>query len=69
MPAEPLLPFSRADLLRTFSCALRFTPDGRAHSQARELTAQIAAETLARHLEQAGYVVMRKTAPKPARTP
>jgi len=59
-PAEPLLPVEREELVRMLGYALRFGTDGKAHNHARELTAQIAAETLVRHFEQAGFVVMRR---------
>jgi hypothetical protein len=68
-PAEPLLPVVREDLLRMLGYALRFGTDGKAHNHARELTAQIAAETLVRHFEQAGFIVMRRPGPKAHGTP
>jgi len=49
--------------------ALRFGTGGKADNHARELTAQIAAETLVGHIERAGLVVMRRPLRKAPRTP
>jgi len=61
---EPLTPVTRDDLVQTLACGLRFDERGKAHRQAVDAMARIAAETLARHLEQSGFVVLRKP-PRP----
>jgi hypothetical protein len=70
MPDIPtdLIPASRDELLTALSYALRFDERGKAHRQASELTAQIAAQTLAKYLELAGFVVMKRPPRKPPST-
>jgi hypothetical protein len=63
-----LIPATRDELLTALSYALRFDERGKAHRQASELTAQIAAQTLVRYLELAGFVVMKRPARKPPST-
>jgi hypothetical protein len=58
-----LIPATRDELLTALSYALRFDEGEKAHGQASELTAQIAAQTLVRYLEMAGFVVMRRPPP------
>jgi hypothetical protein len=48
--------------VQALAYALRFDDRGRSHRHANELTARIAAETLARYLDQVGFVVMRRPA-------
>jgi hypothetical protein len=58
-----------AELVTALAYALRFDERGKAHRQAAEVTARIAAETLARHLAQAGFVVMKRQPTRGHRTP
>jgi hypothetical protein len=61
MPDEaPLAPATRDELVTALAYGLRFDERGKAHRQATEISAQIAAETLARYLDHAGFVVMRR---------
>ena len=66
---EALTPATDAELVAALACGLRFDERGKAHRQATELTARIAAETLARYLGQAGFVVMKRPPGKAPRTP
>jgi hypothetical protein len=69
MPNEPdLIPATREELVTALSYALRFDERGKAHRQASELTAQIAAHTLVRYLEMAGFVVMKRPPRRPSST-
>ena len=61
---DTLTPASRYDLVQALAYGLRFDERGKAHRQAVDSMAQIAAETLARYLEQAGFVVMKRPAMK-----
>jgi hypothetical protein len=56
---EKLMPATRSDLETCLSLALT---SGRAlaRSQAAEVTAKVVAERLVAHLEQSGFVIMRK---------
>jgi hypothetical protein len=60
MPDEPLTPASRDDLVSTLAYGLCFNESGKPHRHAQDSMARIAAETLARHLERSGFVVMKK---------
>jgi hypothetical protein len=60
---------TRDELVTALSYALRFNESGKAHRHATEITAQIAAETLARYLELAGFVVMKRPEMKLHSTP
>jgi len=66
---DPLTPVTRADLVQALAYGLRFDGRGKAHRRAADLTAQIAAETLASYLAQAGFVVMKRPAAVAPRTP
>jgi hypothetical protein len=60
MPEDPLLtPATVDDLRDTLAFALRFNGRKRTHT-GDELMARITAEHLVKHLEQSGFVVMRK---------
>jgi hypothetical protein len=50
------------EVVQALAYALRFDARGRSHRLAGELTARIAAETLADYLDQAGFVLMRRPA-------
>jgi hypothetical protein len=63
---DALIPASRDDLVEALAYGLRFDERGKSHRRAVDSMAQIAAETLARYLDQAGFVVMRQ--PPPRRT-
>lgn len=70
MPDDtPLIPASRADLVDALMYALRFDERGKPHRLAVDSTAQLAAQTLVRCLEQAGFVVMRRAPAKAPTTP
>jgi len=59
MPDEPLTPADPEDLRQALAHALTF--DGRRQFKTSgEMMAKITAEHLARHLELAGFVVMRR---------
>ncbi len=60
----PLAPATHAELVAALAYALRFDERGKAHRHATEINAQIAAETLVRYLDQAGFVVMKQAAAK-----
>ncbi len=60
MSDHPLAPTSHAELVAALAYGLRFDQRGKATRTAAELTARIAAETLASYLEQAGFVVMKR---------
>ena len=65
MPEDyTLTPASRDDLVQSLSYALRFDGRGKSHRHADDFMSRIAAETLVRHLEVAGYVVMKRP-PRP----
>jgi hypothetical protein len=57
--ADKLTPADPRDLADAVAFALRFEGRRRVHS-ADEYTAAIAAERVVRHLERAGFVVMKK---------
>ncbi len=48
------------DLLSTLSYGLRFNTVGKPHRLGSDVAAQLAAEMLVQHLEQSGFVIMRK---------
>ena len=58
-PADKLTPAEPRDLADAIAFALRFEGRKRVH-QADEYMASIAAERVVRHLERAGFVVMKK---------
>jgi len=59
-----MTPATHDELVTALSYALRFDERGKAHQLATEYTAKIAAEMLVRYLNQAGFVVMRRTPAK-----
>lgn len=60
MSDKPLLPATRDEVSQALGYALRFDRSGKAHRAATEMTARIAADVLAEHLELSGFVVMKK---------
>ncbi len=48
------------ELVQALSYSLRFNERGKAHRMGADFVARIAAETLVKHLELAGFVVMKK---------
>ncbi len=66
---DPLTPASRDDLVQALAYGLRFDERGKAHRHAVDDMARIAAETLVRHLDQAGFVVMKRPGAKLHSTP
>ncbi len=58
-PADNLTPADPSDLAESIGFALRFEGRKRKHDAA-EYMAAIAAERVVRHLERAGFVVMKK---------
>jgi hypothetical protein len=58
-PADNLTPADPSDLAESIAFALRFEGRKRKHDAA-EYMAAIAAERVVRHLERAGFVVMKK---------
>jgi hypothetical protein len=58
-PSTPLRPADPADVIETLSFALRYDGRKRVH-HADTVIARIVAERLIAHLEQSGFVVMRK---------
>jgi hypothetical protein len=60
---------THAELVSALAYGLRFNERGKPHRHAMDDMARIAAETLARHLEQSGFVVMKRPAAKAPRTP
>jgi hypothetical protein len=64
-----LMPASRADLILALSYALTHDARGKAHRRAADFMTQIAAETLADHLERSGFVILRKPAREAHRIP
>ena len=61
-PADNLTPADPSDLAESIAFALRFEGRKRKHDAA-EYMAAIAAERVVRHLERAGFVVMKKPPP------
>ena len=59
MPDDKLTPASPEDLADTLAFALRFEGRKRVHN-ADEIMSEIVAKRLVRHLERAGFVVMKK---------
>jgi Holliday junction resolvase len=60
MPEDPrLTPAAAEEVEQTLAFALRFDGRKRAHS-GDELMARLTTERLVKHLEQSGFVVMRK---------
>jgi hypothetical protein len=66
---DTLTEASHGELVSALAYGLRFDGRGKPHRQAAELTARIAAETLACYLAQAGFVVMKRAPTKAHRTP
>ena len=66
---DALTAATHAELVTALAYGLRFDERGKAHRQAVDSMAQIAAETLARYLVQAGFVVMRRPEAKLHSTP
>lgn len=61
MRDEPALrPATPDELIQTIAYGLQFNERGKSHRHAGGYMAQIAAEVLARHLEQSGFVVMER---------
>lgn len=60
MTDKPLRPATRDEVSQALGYALRFNRSGKSHRHATEMTARIAADVLAGHLELAGFVVMKK---------
>ena len=70
MTDKPLRPATRDEVSQALGYALRFNRSGKSHRHATEMTARIAADVLAEHLELAGFVVMKKPpAPLHSTTP
>jgi hypothetical protein len=66
MPDEaPLTRATEDELLQALAYALRFDERGKPHRAARDDMARIAAQTIARYLDMAGFVVMKRP-PRPA---
>ena len=61
---DTMTPASRDDLVQALAYGLCFDERGKSHRKAAELAARLAAETLARYLDQAGFVVMKRPAMK-----
>lgn len=69
MPDDaPLTPASREELVQALAYALRFDDRGKPHRQAVDMMAHITAQTLARYLDMAGFVVMRRPPAKPPKS-
>jgi hypothetical protein len=66
---DALTPASHDDLVEALAYGLRFNERGKAHRRAVDSMAKVAAETLARYLEHAGFVVMKRPPPKAHSTP
>ena len=60
MTDKPLHPATRDEVSQALGYALRFNRSGKSHRHATEMTARIAADVLAEHLELAGFVAMKK---------
>ncbi len=60
MTDKPLRPATRDEVSNALGYALRFSRSGKSHRHASEMTARIAADVLAEHLELAGFVVLKK---------
>jgi hypothetical protein len=59
-PSTPLRPADPSDVIETLSFALRYDGRKRVH-HADAVIARIVAERLIAHLEQSGFVVMKKS--------
>jgi hypothetical protein len=66
---DELIHASRDDVVEALAYGPRFDERGEAHRRAVDSMAGIVAETLARYLEQAGFVVMKRPPPKAHSTP
>ncbi len=67
MPDDtPLRPATRDEIEHALSYGLRFSTTGKAHRHGDSLAAAIAASTLVDHLEQSGFVLMKKPPAKGA---
>lgn len=60
MTDKPLRPATRDEVSQALGYALQSNRSGKSHRHATEMTARIAADVLAEHLELAGFVVMKK---------
>ncbi len=60
MTDNNLRPATPAELRQALSYGLRFDTSGKSYRAAGDYMADIAADILVRHLEQAGFVVMKK---------
>jgi hypothetical protein len=61
MPDDiPLRPATREEIEHTLSYGLRFGTTGKPHRHGDSLAATIAARTLVDHLEQSGFILMKK---------
>ena len=60
MNAKPLRPATRDEVSQALGYMLQFNRSGKSHRLATEMTARIATDVLAKHLELAGFVVMKK---------
>ena len=65
MDDKLLRPATRQELHDTLRYALRYRRNGKPHRHADDFMTQIAAETLAEHLELSGFVVMKKPSAAP----
>lgn len=61
---DALTPATDAELVTALAYGLRFDERGKAHRQATDLMARIAAEPLVRYLAHAGFVVMKRPGAK-----
>lgn len=69
MPDDtPLRPATREEIEYPLSYGLRFGTTGKSHRLTSEATARIAAQVLVDHLDQSGFVLMKKP-PDPGTTP
>ena len=67
MTDKPLRPATADEIRQTLAYGLRFDTTGKAHGKAGELMAPIVAETLVKHLEMSGFVIMKKPPARPPR--
>jgi hypothetical protein len=67
-PADDLIPATDEEIAAALSHALRFDARGKARRGGGDLTASLAAERLAEHLRQAGFVVLRGRGARPHST-
>jgi hypothetical protein len=67
-PADDLIPVTEEEIAAALSHALRFDARGKARRGGGDLAASLAAEHLAEHLRQAGFVVLRGRGARPHNT-